>query len=294
MSIQPEISVLILTYEGEKIIQKCIDSVKKQKYEKNIEILVLDNGSSDNTYSMLKDYAGITIYRNKINSSFTYGFNKLYRNSSGKYILILNNDVTLEGEDFFQKLIPILASKDEFGAIAPMSIKPDNSIEQIPKKEITFSSLIIDYTFLGPILNFLNLSNLIIHKNYSLEENIYGADVLQDSCLLVKRSALGNNKIFNEKMRFYYTEDYLGDSIRAQQLQLIYRSDVKVRHLYRHGTSKMGKLRISWIYLLDALGYASQKYNPFLVYFILTPFAFLTLLIRVLYWFIRGELAWKK
>lgn len=289
------ISVLILTYQGEKIIEKCLDGVFNQKLnEKDLEVLVLDNGSSDRTFSILKDNPHISLFKNEKNKSFTSGYNKLYKKSKGDFILILSNDVFLEGDSFFQKLIPILENSIENGAIAPKSIKSDGSIEQIPKREVALNDLFIDYTILGPIIRFFYPATKRSSNNYSLEQSIYDADVLQDSCLLVKRSALDMNKIFDETMKFYYTEDYLSDRIRSKKMKLIYSIDSKVHHLYRHGTSKMSKLKITWIYLLDALSYTSYKNNPFLAYLILAPIAFLTLLIRTIYWFVRRDIEWKK
>lgn len=52
---QELISVIINVYNGEKFIVKCLDSVVNQTY-KNLEILIINDGSTDNTVSICESY----------------------------------------------------------------------------------------------------------------------------------------------------------------------------------------------------------------------------------------------
>lgn len=52
----PIISVVIAAYNCEKYIKQCIDSLLKQSF-KNFEIIVVDDGSTDSTYNILKEYS---------------------------------------------------------------------------------------------------------------------------------------------------------------------------------------------------------------------------------------------
>ena len=47
------ISIIMSVYNGENFVEKCIDSITKQTF-KNFEFLILDDGSTDNTYELLK------------------------------------------------------------------------------------------------------------------------------------------------------------------------------------------------------------------------------------------------
>ena len=64
----PLISVLLSVYNDDKNIQKSIDSILSQSY-KNIELLVIDDCSTDNTYKIINEIKdiGVSIFRNKHN-----------------------------------------------------------------------------------------------------------------------------------------------------------------------------------------------------------------------------------
>jgi len=294
LSSKPIVSILILTYEGELILEKCISSALAQNTSDfEIEVLVLDNGSTDKTSEILSGISGIKTFKNSKNQSFTKGFNRLYRESSGDFVLLLSNDVFLADNNFIVKAFNFLISNEDHGAYAPKSIKSDGSVERIPKREIYISRLFLDYTILGPIVQRLFPNMQFGLSDYSLDEDINDVDVLQDSSLFIRRSVLNPQRIFDERMAFYYTEDYLCDLIRSNGNKLCYSTETTVEHLYRFSTSKMGKVMIAYIYVKDAIFFSSNKYGKFISFIILAPLAFLTLSIRVLIWFIKGDLSWK-
>ena len=51
----PKISIIVPCYNSEKYIIPCLESIKNQTY-KNIEVIVIDNESTDNTYNIIKEY----------------------------------------------------------------------------------------------------------------------------------------------------------------------------------------------------------------------------------------------
>ena len=55
-----KVSVLIANYNNEKYLTECIDSIKKQTYQ-NIEIIIHDDSSSDNSIKRINKYKNITI-----------------------------------------------------------------------------------------------------------------------------------------------------------------------------------------------------------------------------------------
>lgn len=90
----PIVSIIIPCYNSEYYIAECIDSVLAQNY-KNIEIIVIDDGSTDNSLDILNNYKGITIYTQK-NSGACVARNRGIKNSRGKYIKFLDSDDFLE------------------------------------------------------------------------------------------------------------------------------------------------------------------------------------------------------
>ena len=87
-----DISVIIPVYNGEKYIKKCLDSVVNQT-KKEIEILVINDGSTDKTESIIKSFKDSRIkYFKNTNHGIGYTRNFGISKSSGKYIMFLDSD----------------------------------------------------------------------------------------------------------------------------------------------------------------------------------------------------------
>ena len=89
-----KISIVIPTYNSEKYIKRCVDSVRNQLYE-NIEILIIDNGSTDNTQQICEEYAkkdrrikNIQSNRFGVSAARNIGL----EHATGKYIQFLDSD----------------------------------------------------------------------------------------------------------------------------------------------------------------------------------------------------------
>ena len=89
----PLISVLLSVYNDDKNIKKSIDSILSQSY-KNIELLVIDDCSTDKTFGILKEIkdSRIRIFRNKDNLGLTKSLNILINKSKGQIIARQDSD----------------------------------------------------------------------------------------------------------------------------------------------------------------------------------------------------------
>ena len=85
------VSVIIPTYNRERLVQLAIDSILNQTY-KDIEIIVIDDGSTDNTEEALKHYGNKLKYIKQENQGVNTSRNIALSMCSGKYIALLDND----------------------------------------------------------------------------------------------------------------------------------------------------------------------------------------------------------
>jgi len=112
----PLVSVNLLTWNGEKYLKGCLDSIFSQTYSK-IEILVLDNGSTDKTVEYLKKQDNLRVIGfNKKNIGFAAGHNRLIQESQGEFVLCLNQDVVLD-KDFILKTIKIFSQDNKISSV---------------------------------------------------------------------------------------------------------------------------------------------------------------------------------
>lgn len=118
------VSVIIVGYNSKKFLVSCIESVLNQTH-KNIEILFLDNGSSDNSFEFVKDkYPQITSIQNGGNIGLDCAQNKGINLSKGEFICTLNLDVILD-KDYLKECVSKLKKEDKIGAISGKVYKYD-------------------------------------------------------------------------------------------------------------------------------------------------------------------------
>jgi GT2 family glycosyltransferase len=192
------VSVNILTYNGQDLIESCLKSVLGQTY-KNVEILIIDNASTDKTLERVKSFP-IKIIKNKKNLGFSIGHNEGIRKSRGKYVLCLNQDVVLD-KDFIKKALEAMEKNKRIGSVQGklLGIRDINK----PKSDI------IDHTGLIMLKN-----RRVIARGQGEKDNtqykageIFGVD---GAAPLYRREALEHVKIDNEyfdEIFFTYKED---------------------------------------------------------------------------------------
>ncbi len=93
-----KVSVIIPTYNRGWVLKKAIDSVFSQDYS-NFELIVVDDGSTDDTKSIIKEYGDNILYLYQENGGVSSARNFGIKNSSGSLIALLDSDdVWMEGK----------------------------------------------------------------------------------------------------------------------------------------------------------------------------------------------------
>jgi len=88
---KPLVTIIVPTFNSEKTLQLCLESIRKQTY-KNIEVIVVDNYSTDSTVSVAKKYDAKVI---QVRGERARAKNIGLRHASGKYVLFIDSDMEL-------------------------------------------------------------------------------------------------------------------------------------------------------------------------------------------------------
>lgn len=111
---KPKVSIIIAVYNQEELIIKALDSVPRRE---DIEVLICDDKSTDNTLNIINKYKeehkdlNIRIIYNEENKGPGYTKNKLYDNADGDYISELDSDDYLYTKEF-NKVIDAINDED--------------------------------------------------------------------------------------------------------------------------------------------------------------------------------------
>lgn len=130
---KPLVSVIIVNWNGQKYLEKCLSSLYNQNY-KNIEVVFVDNNSSDNSVEFVREkFPQTKIVENNDNLGFAEGNNIGVQNATGEYIFLLNNDAWVE-KDTIEILVNTFKERENVGIVGPKIFNIDGTIQDIGRK----------------------------------------------------------------------------------------------------------------------------------------------------------------
>lgn len=186
-----KVSIIIPVYNAEKYIEKCLKSVLNQTYT-NIEIIIIDDGSSDKSYNILKEYKKNDI-RIHLFSRENKGVSRTriegIEKSSGEYIMFLDADDWIE-YNMIENMVGLI---EKYNAdICKCGIKFEKDIR---KKESDFLNSVDKETY--------------IEKN-NFEEEIYKKFIVTYNFCSIFTQLIKKEKIKLDKIYFNlaYAEDF--------------------------------------------------------------------------------------
>src|SRR3989344_319253 len=126
MSKNMSITVTIPTLNEERNLRRCLISIKRQKYKGRVEVIVADGGSSDNTIAVAKEFGATLVNNPKTDAESGKLLGIKYGHSH--YFMILDADMSLEGTDWFKKMVKPLEENPEIvGSFTKFVSHPEDS-----------------------------------------------------------------------------------------------------------------------------------------------------------------------
>jgi len=114
----PLVSIIIVNWNGQKWLKKCLDSLYNQTY-KNYEIILVDNASTDDSVAFIRQkYPEVILVQSTKNLGFSGGNNLGIQKANGEYVLLLNNDTWVENI-FLDKMLNSILNSD-YDIIGPI------------------------------------------------------------------------------------------------------------------------------------------------------------------------------
>lgn len=235
------VSINLLTYNGQKYIKDCLNSVFSQDYPR-LEILVIDNASTDETADYLRALArrpDLKIIFNQKNLGFSAGHNQAINQSRGEFICCLNQDVVLD-KDFIKRAIEVFERDNRVAAVQGKLLRSGKTAGR---------DYFIDTTGLDILKNRRIISRgqgQIDQGQFEKMEEIFGADgaapvyrkkALEDVKIFALKGNQDKGECFDEDF-FAYKEDVdLAWRLRLYGWQAVYQPKAVAWHWRGSGES---------------------------------------------------------
>ena len=183
------LSVIIVSYKSDYVIENCIDSIDSE-----IEIIVIDNSGNDQLKEKIESkYKNVKCILSKENLGMGAGNNLGIKNVNKDYVLILNPDVILE-KSSIDEMIQSSKEIDNFGVIAPLSDKneyPNYTLKKVHNFNSTKPFKVKSVDGYAMLLNLKKLKKL--EDFYFFDENFFLYLENEDLC---KRLEKNNEDIY--------------------------------------------------------------------------------------------------
>lgn len=280
------VSIIIVNYNTVNLLDNCLSSIYSQTKDITFEIIVSDNGSTDNSIKMIKEkYPKVIVIENNENLGFGAANNKGLAIAKGDYILYLNSDTVLLNNaikyffDYFEK-----NNKDnKLGILGSIlldeNFKPSYSYDNLPKFRDIEKELIKMF-FINIILSFSYLLHIPIEKLRSrikkdIEidyEKLKDVEFISGADLFLKNTPLAK---FDESFFLYYEDTKLNYDFQKKGYIRRIIEGPKIQHLCGGSVGESYTIkrkasfsriqyeisRVKWIKTL----YPNDKFKLFLV-----------------------------
>ena len=195
MNKKPHIKILILNWNGESIIERCLDSVVEMNYD-NFSIDIIDNGSEDNSIGIItQKYPNIKIHQISSNLGYSKGYNYAFdqlKDSHFKYYLLLNNDTSISS-DLLTNLYKNTLQYGERNIYGP-------KINFINTKKIWFSGGY--YNIYSGFCRHIGINT--VEKNIMYKTKI--TKYISGCCMLINKTLISDLNGFDEDYSMYYED----------------------------------------------------------------------------------------
>lgn len=139
-----KISIIIPTLNNILFTTKCVRSIISAEDDFDKEILIIDNGSTDNTPAIItKFHPQINVIRNEQNLGFAKACNRGSHNASGDMLIFLNNDTEVT-TGWIASLVDCITCKINIGVVGCKLLYPDNSVQHAG---VAFSSIKVHHIY---------------------------------------------------------------------------------------------------------------------------------------------------
>lgn len=221
----PLVSIIIPTYNAKDLLANCLTSLSCLDY-KNYETIIVDNGSTDGTPQFLSEnFSNIKIIENNKNVGFAGACNIGYTHAHGDYILLLNNDTTVES-NLLTEMVKLLEKDKTVGACQPKIMLMDQP------------------EYFDSLGSYLSIYGFLIHHGlrekdcgqYDYEAEIFST---KGTCMLIRRSIIENVGLFDTDFFAYFEETDLCWRIWLAGYRVLYTPKTRILHKVGATSTKM-------------------------------------------------------
>lgn len=267
------LSIIIVNYNTKALLRACINSLKENTVNRMVEIIVVDNHSSDGSVAMLaREFPEVSLIANDTNLGFAAANNQALASAMGDYVLFINPDAAPEG-DAVQAALDFMDSHPDAALCGGMLVNGEGRPQPSARRFPDWASKLL--TLSGLAARFPASAVFNGHDGAGVNQNdAQMVDWVPGAFALCRRAMLERVDAFDERFFLYFEETDLCRALRRAGGKIYYLPHVRVRHLGGASAKKKGedfdaaaaqvrgfRMRSEWLYFRKNHGLVSVLLN---------------------------------
>jgi N-acetylglucosaminyl-diphospho-decaprenol L-rhamnosyltransferase len=226
-----DVSVCIANWNCRALLQACLESLLHQPQGVNLEVVVVDNASTDGAPDMVeKLFPEVILRRNTANLGFSRASNQAAALAHGRYLFFLNND-TVVPPNTLRKLLDYATAHPEAGIIGPR-LRDGQGDVQISTHPLPTLEALLYRTILGRCTGLGRAAYRRYRRDDFDPEQTHAVEMLLGAAMFMHRAVFEECGRWDEE--FVFCAEDLDLSARVgRHRPLIYLADVEITHYGR-------------------------------------------------------------
>lgn len=222
--------IIIVNYNSTQYAIQCIESIYRIAKNRNVNVIVVDNASTDMPKEIMNRFPRIQYHENNKNLGFAKGVNLAARKTSAKFILLINPDaILLDG--FFDSIYDYIADNENVAVLGPKIFEQNGDIQGSARK---FPTALTSLFGRKSPLTKLFPNNIITKKEFMCfhdnGKDAVDVDWVSGACMIIKREAFEAIGGFDESFFLYWEDADLCKRLKDRGWRIKYYHRAAVMH----------------------------------------------------------------
>jgi GT2 family glycosyltransferase len=262
----PTLSIVLVCWNNKEYLEPCLRSLFDANLRTPFDTVVVDNGSTDGSQAMLRaTFPGVRLIENDHNAGLSRASNQGICATTGRYVLLLNNDTLVDGRSL-DAMVEFLDATPDAGAVGGRLLNPDGSFQAAFADFSTLREELLIATGIGDRLWPGYPSNRDAHQ-------VRAIGWISSACLLLRRAALADVGLLDEQYFIYGDEADLQYRLQQAGWRVYYLPTVTTIH---YGGRSLDRWRRRKMVYRGKLLFYQKHYGWFRTTLLRTMFAVLS------------------
>jgi GT2 family glycosyltransferase len=276
-----EVSVVVVNWNTQDILRDCLRSIYEQCGEIDLEVIVIDNASTDGSVEMVKkDFPQVTLIENSKNRGFAAANNQGIDISKGRYVLLLNSD-TVVLDNAIAKTAAFADSHPEAAVVGCRVLNPDRTLQPTCFMFPSILNMLLSSTYLYKLFpknKFFGRERMTWWNRNDIRE----VDVVTGCFMLVRQDAIKKVGSMDEQFFMYGEETDWCYRFKQAGWKILFAPCAEIIHLGGQSAQKRATTMV--VQLRKSILQFMKKHHGPLIYRIVCLLTVIFLAVRLPIW----------